>query len=232
MARQTCIIRGVAKLTKTEPLFITVPSAAGEAELPAAVGRDGYKRPFDLAVLLLAHLLLLPLWVLFWTLIPLVIKLSDGGPVFYTHARVGRHGQVFRIIKFRTMIVGAENATGPVWAAEEDQRVTKVGCLLRRTHLDEMPQVLNVLRGEMSLVGPRPERPELTEQFCRETPGFHRRLRVRPGIGGLAQVRGKYDTQPRHKLRYDNLYIANLSPGLDLKLLVQSVWVAFRNGQY
>lgn len=186
---------------------------------------DGYKRPFDLAVIILAHLLLFPLWVVLWIVVPLAIWLGDRGPVFYTQERVGRRGRLFKVIKFRTMIVDAEAQTGPIWAAEDDPRITKVGGVLRRVRLDEMPQVINIVRGEMSLVGPRPERQVLFEQFNRQISGFSQRIRVRPGVAGLAQVRGDALTNPRCKLRYDNLYIEKMSPWLDCKLLVLSVWL-------
>ena len=189
------------------------------------VVRDGYKRPFDLGVIILAHLLLFPLWVVLWIVVPLAIWLGDRGPVFYTQERVGRRGRLFKVIKFRTMIVDAEAQTGPIWAAEDDPRITKVGGVLRRVRLDEMPQVINIVRGEMSLVGPRPERQVLFEQFNRQISGFSQRIRVRPGVAGLAQVRGDALTNPRCKLRYDNLYIEKMSPWLDCKLLVLSVWL-------
>jgi len=180
---------------------------------------DWYKRPFDLTVLLLGHIAAFPVWLALWIAIPLVIKLEDRGSVFYTQVRVGRSGRLFRLFKFRTMIEGAEAKTGPVLAGHDDWRLTRVGRFMRAHYLDEIPQVINVWKGEMSLVGPRPERPELTEKITREIPGFTKRLRVRPGVAGLAQVRGSYSTSPRDKLRYDNLYIARMSPWLDIKLL-------------
>ena len=190
--------------------------------------RDGYKRAFDLAVIFIACILLLPLWLIVWIFVPLAIRLEDRGPVFYAQERVGRGGKHFSVLKFRTMIQDAESLTGQVLAAEDDPRLTRVGRLLRKLHLDEMPQVINIVRGEMSLVGPRPERPALAEQYNREVPGFPERLRVRPGIAGLAQVRGSYWTDPGYKLRYDNLYIETMSPWLDCKLLFLSVWVAIK----
>lgn len=190
-----------------------------------AVVRDGYKRPFDLAVIILAHLLLFPLWIVLWIVVPLAIWLGDRGPVFYTQERVGRDGRLFKVIKFRTMIEDAEAQTGPIWATEDDPRITKVGGLLRRVRLDEMPQVINIVKGEMSLVGPRPERQVLFEKFNRQICGFSQRLRVRPGVAGLAQVRGDALTNPRRKLRYDNLYIERMSPWMDCKLLILSVWL-------
>ena len=190
--------------------------------------RDGYKRAFDLAVIFIACILLFPLWLIIWIFVPLAIWLEDRGPVFYAQERVGRWGRRFRVLKFRTMIQDAESLTGQVLAVEDDPRLTRVGKILRKFHLDEMPQVINIVRGEMSLVGPRPERPALAEQFDREVPGFSERLRVRPGIAGLAQVRGSYWTDPGYKLRYDNLYIETMSPWLDCKLLFLAVWVAIK----
>ena len=194
----------------------------------SGVIRDGYKRPFDLAIIVLAHILLLPLFVVLWIGIPLAIWFGDRGPVLYIQERVGRSGRRFQVIKFRTMVADAESQTGPVWAAERDKRTTRVGGILRVLHLDELPQVINILKGEMSIVGPRPERPELVELFSREVPAFSDRIRVRPGVAGLAQVRGTAQTRPRDKLRYDNLYIETLSPWMDIKLLVLSVWVVLR----
>jgi len=215
----------MAQLLETDLLVAPQPTTAGA--LPHYPCRDGYKRPFDLTILFLSFLFAFPVWALIWTLIPLVIRLTDGGPIFYVQERMGKNGRRFNLIKFRTMIVNAEQATGPIWAHERDDRVTRVGRLLRRTHLDEVPQVINILRGEMSLVGPRPERPELFEEFCAEIPDFHLRLRVKPGIAGLAQVHGLYHTTPRNKLRYDNLYIESFNPWMDFKLFVCSLWLAF-----
>ena len=139
-----------------------------------------YKRPYDLTVLTLAHVLLLPAWVLLWTMIPLLILLFDGRPVLYRQLRLGKDGKEFHIIKFRTMIRDAERHVGPVRATVNDSRVTRLGRVLRMTRLDELPQVINILRGEMSIVGPRPERPELVRRFVGEIPGFERRMQVLP----------------------------------------------------
>ena len=189
---------------------------------------DGYKRPFDIAVLIAAHVLLLPLWVVLWTAVPLAIWLGDRGHVLYGQTRLGKDGRPFKMLKFRTMVVGAEAGEGAVWADRQDERQTGVGRILRRYRIDEAPQVINMLRGEMSIVGPRPERPELHAEFERSTPGFGRRLRVKPGLAGLAQVRGRYSTPPRDKLRYDCIYVERMGPLLDLKLLAASVWVTMR----
>jgi lipopolysaccharide/colanic/teichoic acid biosynthesis glycosyltransferase len=190
-----------------------------------ATPREGYKRPFDLSILIVSYVLLFPLWVALWVGIALVIWLNDRGPVLYGQLRVGKDDKPFLMWKFRTMIVDAERLTGPVWAGEHDQRVTRVGRYLRRFRMDELPQVINIVKGEMSLVGPRPERPELVEQFSKQIPGFGTRHRVRPGFAGLAQVRGRYSTSPRNKLRYDNLYIKRMSPLLDVNLLFQALLV-------
>ncbi len=183
-----------------------------------------YKRPFDLALVTVAGLLLLPVWLVLGGSVALAIWIGDRGPVFYRQRRVGRDGEIFELVKFRTMVADAETATGPIWASPKDPRTTKVGKLLRRLHLDELPQCINIFKGEMSLVGPRPERPELIAEICAEVPQFVQRLRVRPGIAGLAQAHGGYHAHPRIKLRYDNLYIANMNPLLDLKLLILCAW--------
>lgn len=194
--------------------------------------RDGYKRPLDLAILGLAHLLLFPLWLLLWTLIPLAIWAGDRGPVLFRQVRVGKNGDLFTMLKFRTMIIRAEEQTGPVWAQRHDRRVTRVGRFLRRFRLDEMPQTINIMKGDMSLVGPRPERPELADEFAQIISGFSARLRVRPGFAGLAQVRGRYSTRPRDKLRYDNLYIEKMSPWLDIKLLLLALLVVLKGSPH
>ena len=155
-------------------------------------------------------------------------RAHDGGPVLYRQRRHGRHGQAFDMLKFRTMRVDAEAATGPVWAGDADRRATPPGRWLRRLRLDELPQAVNVLRGEMSLVGPRPERPELLPLCEAAAPGFGRRLRVRPGIAGLAQARRGAAATPREKLRYDLLYISRMGPCLDLRLCCASLARAWR----
>lgn len=221
-------------LAPERPRELTV---AGKAQ-PRTVPRGRYKRPFDLALLSVAAVLLAPFWLLLWVAVSLAIRVEDGGPVYYIQRRLGRGGRSFNLVKFRTMRKDAERVTGPVWASKQDPRLTRVGAVLRRFHLDELPQVVNVFRGEMSLVGPRPERPEIAEQIERVLPKFVERLRVRPGIAGLAQARASYHTSPRQKLRYDRLYIEAMSPLLDMRLLGLSVakalvptrwWVAPRS---
>ena len=180
----------------------------------------GYKRPFDLFAVALLLVALLPFWLVLCAAIALAIRIEGGGPVLYRQVRLGLGGRAFRILKFRTMPEGGPDADeGPVSAAWRDARTTPVGRVLRRFHLDELPQAVNVVRGEMSLVGPRPERPELAARIEREVPGFARRLRVRPGIMGLAQARCLYDCPPRRKLQHDELYIRRMSPWLDIRLI-------------
>jgi len=151
------------------------------------------------------------------------IKRTSPGPVFYRQTRSGLGGQEFEIIKLRTMEVDAEKQSGPVWASRDDDRITNVGRLLRRKRLDELPQFWNVLKGDMSLVGPRPERPFFVERFKEEVPLFPLRLRVKPGLTSLSHVWGRYDSTPADRLRYDLVYINNLSLMLDLRILMDTV---------
>jgi len=155
----------------------------------------------------------------------IAVILDSGLPIFYGQERVGQGERIFRIHKIRTMRNGAEDGTGPVLAQAEDGRVTPVGRFLRATRLDELPQVWNVLRGEMSIVGPRPERPEPHEQFKKDIAGYTVRTLVRPGMTGLAQVYGSYATEPSVKLQYDLVYIFRYSLGLDLFIILRTISV-------
>jgi lipopolysaccharide/colanic/teichoic acid biosynthesis glycosyltransferase len=184
--------------------------------------RDAYKTWFDLTILVMAHLLLLPLWVLLWTAIPVLIWLGDRGPVFYRQARAGKEGRTFNVLKFRTMVPHADRI-GPAWTVENDPRVTRVGKLLRRTALDELPELLNIWKREMSFVGPRALDVEEQRSLEKQIPGFERRLQVSPGLTGLAQVYDRRDNAD-DKLHYDLYYLEHMSPMLDLKLLRLSVW--------
>ena len=157
-----------------------------------------------------------------WSLIAVAIKREDGGCVFYRQQRVGRNGQNFPLLKFRSMTPNAEQNSGAVWAAEHDDRVTRFGRVLRATAMDELPQLWNILRGDMSFVGPRPERPELTEQFRCRIPDYDSRHRVRPGLTGVAQVYGRYDLAPEQKFRYEQFYLRRGSLPLDLRLITLS----------
>jgi capsular exopolysaccharide synthesis family protein len=178
------------------------------------------KRPFDVLFSFLGLVVLFPAGVI----VAIAIYIEDGLPILFSQVRLGENGRKFKIYKFRSMIKDAEQNTGPVWAYKKDHRITKVGDFLRRTKLDELPQLFNILRGDMSFVGPRAERPELVSEFRKMIPGFDYRLRVKPGLTGIAQVYGNYNTHPRNKLRYDTVYINNESFWLDIKLIFATIW--------
>ncbi|MCI0638808.1 MAG: sugar transferase [Gemmataceae bacterium] len=174
----------------------------------------------------LAALVLLVLTAPLWALTALGIKLTSRGPVIYTQMRIGRRGRPFVILKLRTMMDNCESLTGPRWCMPDDPRITWFGWFLRKSHLDELPQLINVLRGDMSLVGPRPERPEFVAELEQELPGYQGRHAVLPGITGLAQVQLPPDTDidtVRRKLRYDLHYVRNFGFLMDLKLLACTV---------
>jgi sugar transferase (PEP-CTERM system associated) len=161
-------------------------------------------------------------------LVALAVRLSGAGPVFYRQKRVGVRGSVFTCYKFRTMRADAEADLGPTWATEDDPRITRIGRFLRRVRLDEIPQMWNVLKGDMGFIGPRPERPEFVTRLSEEIPYYNLRHIVRPGITGWAQIRYKYGStieDARQKLQYDLFYIKNLSIGLDFWVLVQTMKV-------
>ncbi|PKB84266.1 MAG: hypothetical protein BZY88_00640 [SAR202 cluster bacterium Io17-Chloro-G9] len=183
---------------------------------------DSYKPWFDLSILIVAHLLLLPLWILLWTSIPLLIWLGDRGPIFYRQKRSGKDGHVITILKFRTMVPDADR-TGPAWTTEDDPRLTRVGKILRRTALDELPETLSIWKGEMSLVGPRALDLEEQQALEQQIPNFAARLQVRPGLTGLAQIYDRNDVS-ENKFYYDLEYLDRMGPWLDLRLLVLSVW--------
>jgi len=153
----------------------------------------------------------------------LSVRALSGRPTLYRQERVGRDGKAFRLLKLRTMRADAEGETGAVLASRADPRVTRIGRWLRATRIDEIPQLVNVLRGEMSLVGPRPERPEFVERFEREIPGYALRLTVRPGLTGFAQISGEYDTSAQIKLRYDLAYVNNWSLAMDAVILARTL---------
>ena len=182
------------------------------------------KRTVDLLAAAVGLLLLAPVIAV----IALAVRLTSRGPAFYTQERVGRFGEAFDMIKFRTMVVDAE-ANGPVWAARErDSRLTPLGPFLRRTHLDELPQLFNVLMGDMSLVGPRPERPCFVESLDRQIPRYDERLLLKPGMTGLAQVHYRYDqnvADVKKKLRFDLLYVKRMCLMLDARILAWTVLV-------
>jgi lipopolysaccharide/colanic/teichoic acid biosynthesis glycosyltransferase len=157
-----------------------------------------------------------------------VIKLESAGPVFYRQPRLGQNGCVFILNKFRSMRADAERESGPVWSTRRDPRITRVGSILRRTRLDELPQLFNVLVGHMSFIGPRPERPEFVAELQKQIPYYMERLAVKPGITGWAQVRYEYGSTIEdavEKLQYDLYYIKNLSLFLDLLIVLNTVQV-------
>jgi len=188
------------------------------------------KRVFDAALAATGLAISLPVWML----AALAIKLEDGGSIFYSQDRVGRDGRVFRALKFRSMHEDAERATGPLQARAGDGRVTRVGRVMRATALDELPQLWNILRGDMSFVGPRALRPgEIEIEGGAPVPleavrGYADRIVVRPGLTGVAQVFAPRDISRRSKFRYDRLYIQRRSFGLDMRLILLSFWISFR----
>ncbi len=181
------------------------------------------KRLLDLILATVALIIVLPAMLV----IGLVIKMDSPGPVIYKQERVTKGGKRFILYKFRTMVQDAEANTGPVFAVEDDQRATRVGRVLRLSRLDELPQLVNVIKGDMSLVGPRPERPVFVEQFSREIAGYDNRHRMKPGITGIAQIAGKYNTEPREKLVFDLLYAKRNNVLVDLQILLHTVKVLF-----
>lgn len=189
------------------------------------------KRPFDMILSLLGLCLSFPQGILF----ALLIKLEDGGPIFYLQDRVGKGGRLFKAYKFRSMIPDAERDGRPVQAAEHDPRVTTIGRLLRITAMDELPQLFNILKGDMSFVGPRALRPLEKErnaggliQALEDFPGFKKRQSIRPGLTGIAQIFLPADSSLRKKFRYDLLYIKKMSFWLDMKLIFLSFWITCR----
>ncbi len=204
-----------------EPLIMAVIAGA-VLGLLIQFGRRGFgeiKRALDIVGASIL-LLILGFPILFFAVL---IKLTSRGPAFFRQVRVGQGGRLFKIVKLRTMRIDAERATGPVWARKRDSRTTWLGRLLRKTHVDEFPQLINVLRGDMSLIGPRPERPFFVNRFRHEIPNYEQRLLVKPGITGLAQVRYKYDetlNDVRNKLIYDLVYVKRMSWAMDARILL------------
>lgn len=227
-----------------------LPMPAG-LRISPAVGRVA-KRTMDIIGATLGLLLALPLFLV----VPILIKFDSPGPIFYRQPRVGidrrrqsrrslgfsmtterrqydrrkhnQHGRVFNLLKFRSMVDNAERTCGPVWATKNDPRITRLGRFLRRTRIDEIPQLLNVFVGQMSLVGPRPERPHFVSQFSRSIDAYPRRHQVRPGITGLAQIENGYDATEEDvhkKIQYDLSYIRQWNPMLDMRILMKTVRV-------
>lgn len=184
-----------------------------------------FKRCFDIIVASFGLVATAP----FMAMTAVAIKVVSPGPVFFRQERVGLNGRLFEIYKMRTMYLDAEKETGPVWAQEDDPRLIRFGKLIRKLHLDELPQLINVIRGEMSIVGPRPERPVFVEDLSVKIPDYAKRLTVKPGITGLAQVFHKYDEtikDVKKKVKYDLLYIREMCLMVDIRILLRTVIVA------
>jgi len=212
----------ISGLARTEQIY-GIPLIQVNPNLNTLYNRYS-KRVLDLLIAIPAFLLISP----FWGIISILIKLDSTGPVLYKQDRIGENHRKFTIRKFRSMKYDAEMETGPIWATDADPRITRVGGWLRRFRLDEIPQLLNVIKGEMSIIGPRPERPFFMEQLMQEFPFYYRRHKIRPGITGWAQIKQPYDrdiNDVRKKLKYDFYYIENLSFSLDMKILANTAWV-------
>ena len=179
------------------------------------------KRGIDVLLASIGLVLTAPVFAI----VAILIKLEDGGPIFYAQERVGKDFQPFWLRKFRSMIPDAEGKTGPVWSCENDPRVLRVGRILRQTALDELPQLISIFKGDLSFVGPRSHRMFFFQKFHEELSDYDRRYGVQPGLTGLAQVLGHYDSSARQKLRLDLIYIKNQSATLDLKLILASILV-------
>ena len=183
------------------------------------------KRILDVTISFFTLLFLSPVLLI----VSVIIKIDSNGPVLYRQIRVGRKGKEFQMYKFRSMIATAEEY-GPEWSGENDPRITRIGKVLRRTYIDEVPQMINVLKNEMSLIGPRPERPFFVEQLKKEIPYYYKRLTVKPGITGWAQIKHKYDSSledVKTKIQYDFYYIENMSLKLDFKIMINTIIVIF-----
>jgi len=154
------------------------------------------------------------------------VKCESHGPIFYKQVRVGLMGRKIVITKFRSMYMDAEK-NGAQWAQKNDPRVTRVGKIIRRTRIDELPQLFSVLKGDLSLIGPRPERPNFTEEFSHKYPGFEKRLRIKPGLSGYAQINGGYDIDPGQKAKLDCYYINHLSFWIDVKIFISTIKIIF-----
>jgi lipopolysaccharide/colanic/teichoic acid biosynthesis glycosyltransferase len=223
--RESSCFEHSSRILSEQPLYNNVYNLELTGIYPARLPKMSLFNEFliratDIIIFALVLLFAAPVMLF----IAMLVKLSSPGPVFFKQKRVGEAGKIFTLYKFRTMVDGAEKQTGPVLASKDDGRVTPLGRILRCTRLDELPQLFNVIRGDMSLVGPRPERPYFVSRN-RSLQGI--RLSVKPGITGLAQVRAFYDLKPEHKLRYDSLYIQNRSLLLNLYILLQTIPVIF-----
>ena len=211
------MIRGAKNITLFDtPLLLVKGTGLTPAQRVA-------KRAMDIILCSVAMIVAAPVMLV----VAAAIKLEDGGPVFFKQKRLTRNGREFEILKFRSMIVDAEKYAGAVLATDDDPRITKVGKVIRATRLDEIPQILNILKGDMSIVGPRPERKILADDICKDIPEFAYRLKVRGGLTGYAQIYGKYNTSAYDKLRLDLMYIENYSLLQDIKLIILTLRIIF-----
>ena len=176
------------------------------------------KRIFDIAILILAHIMLAPIWLILWIVIPVLIWAEDKGPIFFRQKRVGFKGSDFKVIKFRSMYINSEGQG--LITSDTDQRITKVGKILRRTALDELPQIINIFKGDMSFVGPRALPPEMHEESCGIVKEFSKRLLVTPGLTGIAQIYLSRHCHPRQRLAYDLIYLKRNNMWIDVKLMM------------
>lgn len=221
------LVSGQARISQIYgfPLMDVMPEIMPEWEKKV-------KRLMDISISLIILIVTLPLTLT----ISILIKLDSPGSIFYKQKRSGLNGKEFQIYKFRSMRSDAEKSTGPVWSQKNDPRITRIGKFIRKVRIDEIPQMINILKGEMSLVGPRPERPFFVEQFSREIPLYKQRLKVRPGVTGWAQVKHKYDENiedVKTKLRYDLFYIENMSLRMDFKIIFRTVFIVlFGKGHF
>ena len=181
------------------------------------------KRVMDFIIALCALIVLSPVMII----VAILVKATSPGPAIFVQQRVGKDGKVYDMYKFRSMCVGAEQQEGGVFCTKGDARVTKVGKFIRATSIDELPQLVNIIKGEMSFIGPRPERPEIIKQYLEEMPEFAFRTKVKAGLAGYAQVYGKYNTTPYDKLKLDLTYIENYSLWLDIKLMLLTLKILF-----
>lgn len=254
--RQRYLGRRVIRIDITENWDIDTIDSESTQLFDSSAINSGFGRFIKRCCDLIGSIIGLVLSIPFWILLPLLIKLGSRGPVLYTQTRVGRnrresrrrtspkessgnsrkrerrrensYGQTFKVIKFRTMVHHAERESGPVWAAHNDSRITRIGKIMRKLRLDEIPQFLNVLAGDMSLIGPRPERPNFVRDLSDKFENYSARLECKPGITGLAQVKGTYDSSSAtvaEKLKYDLEYIDNWSLWLDFNILLRTVKV-------
>ncbi|MGG3449606.1 sugar transferase [Domibacillus aminovorans] len=214
-------IHGSAPQQVDDMLVLSIPPA----ELSMA--QRAVKRAFDLVAATAILTVTSPFTIFLWILIPL----TSRGPAFFKQDRIGENGKPYKIYKFRSMVQDAEKNTGPVLATERDPRITWIGRLIRATRLDELPQLYNVLKGEMSLIGPRPERSFFIDQFQQQIPDYAYRMTVKPGLTGLAQVMAKYTTTVEDKLRFDLMYIRQYSFAADIKILLQTIRVVLQREQ-